>query len=220
MSARDPVGCELRCQADTGSRVGSQGLTALWIFGLWSQVGYSGWKANIFTVTHRYSLGQKRNELLSYWGLKVQRRGRQRQRQKKTIGFISKTKALHVRHPFYLYISLPVFARLRRESANCALEDVNFISLSVLGYGPKKFNTRRVRLHLTKQSKQVGRNNCDYNWKNANSLFKRRSLIAIASLDLKVRIVFYTGSNKAGATRFLAEAELHCWCFSSSARFC
>ena len=35
---------------------------------------------------------------------------------KKTIGFISKTKALHVRHPF-LYISLPVFARLRRESA-------------------------------------------------------------------------------------------------------
>ena len=36
--------------------------------------------------------------------------------KKKTIGFISKTKALHVRHPF-LYISLPVFARLRRESA-------------------------------------------------------------------------------------------------------
>ena len=33
---------------------------------------------------------------------------------------------------------------------NCALEDVNFISLSVLGYDPKKFNTRRVRLHLTK----------------------------------------------------------------------
>ena len=53
-----------------------------------------------------------------------------------------------------------------------------------------------------------------------NSLFKRRCLIAIASLDLKVRIVFYKGSNKAWATRFLAEAELHCWCFSSSARSC
>ena len=71
---------------------------------------------------------------------------------KKTIGFISKTKALHVRHPF-LYISLPVFARLRRESAQLRVGGRKFISLFVLGYDPKKFNTRRVRLHLTKQSK-------------------------------------------------------------------
>ena len=35
---------------------------------------------------------------------------------KKTIGFISKTTAFHVYHSF-LYISLPVFARLRRENA-------------------------------------------------------------------------------------------------------
>ena len=35
---------------------------------------------------------------------------------KKTIGFISKTTTLHVHHAF-LYISLPVFARLRRENA-------------------------------------------------------------------------------------------------------
>ena len=35
---------------------------------------------------------------------------------KKTIGFISKTTTLHVHHAF-LYISLPVFARLRREHA-------------------------------------------------------------------------------------------------------
>ena len=57
------------------------------------------------------------------------------------------------------------------------MEDVNkqrqnFISLSVLGCGPKEFNSSRVRLHLTKY---VGRNNCDKDWKNANSLFKRRS---------------------------------------------
>ena len=34
----------------------------------------------------------------------------------------------------------------------------NFISLSELGYGPSEFNSRRVRLHLTKE---VDRNNCD-----------------------------------------------------------
>ena len=34
---------------------------------------------------------------------------------KKTIGFIRKTTTLHVHHAF-LYISLPVFARLRREN--------------------------------------------------------------------------------------------------------
>ena len=43
------------------------------------------------------------------------------------------------------------------------MEDVNkqrrnFISPSGLGYGPKEFNSKRVRLHLTKL---VGRNNCD-----------------------------------------------------------
>ena len=35
---------------------------------------------------------------------------------KKTMGFISKTTTSHVQHAF-LYISLPVFARLRRENA-------------------------------------------------------------------------------------------------------
>ena len=35
---------------------------------------------------------------------------------KKTIGFINKTTTLHV-HRTYLYISFPVFARLRRENA-------------------------------------------------------------------------------------------------------
>ena len=35
---------------------------------------------------------------------------------KKTIGFTGKTTTLHLHH-FFLYISLPVFARLRREHA-------------------------------------------------------------------------------------------------------
>ena len=46
---------------------------------------------------------------------KIQRRGRTKN-VKKTIGLISKTTTLHVHHAF-LYISLPVFARLRREHA-------------------------------------------------------------------------------------------------------
>ena len=37
---------------------------------------------------------------------------------KKTIGFFSKTTTLHVHHSFLrVYISLPVFPRLRREHA-------------------------------------------------------------------------------------------------------
>ena len=35
---------------------------------------------------------------------------------KKKKGFISKTRTLHVHHAF-LYISFPIFARLRREDA-------------------------------------------------------------------------------------------------------
>ena len=35
---------------------------------------------------------------------------------KKTIGFISKTTALHVHHTFFVHF-FPVFARLRREDA-------------------------------------------------------------------------------------------------------
>ena len=46
---------------------------------------------------------------------KFQRRGRQRER-KKTIGYISKTTALHVHHTFFVHF-FPVFARLRRENA-------------------------------------------------------------------------------------------------------
>ena len=46
---------------------------------------------------------------------KIQRRGRTRT-SNQLIGFTSKTTTVHVHHAF-LYISLPVFARLRRENA-------------------------------------------------------------------------------------------------------
>ena len=61
----------------------------------------------------------------------------------KTIGFTTKTTILHVHHA-RLYISLPVFARLRRENTSVISrfmeyvnkEQRNAISLSELGYGP------------------------------------------------------------------------------------
>ena len=60
---------------------------------------------------------------------------------------------------------------------SCFMEAVNkqrrnFISLSELEYSPLEFKSRRVRVHLTKY---VRRNNRHKDWKNANSLFKRRS---------------------------------------------
>ena len=68
-------------------------------------------------------------------------------------------------HHAFLYISLLVFARLGRENAysnvlhkmwNYVSTSKDEISLSELGYGPSEFNSRRVRLHLTKE---VDRNN-------------------------------------------------------------
>ena len=45
--------------------------------------------------------------------LRIQRRGRQRERQKNN-GLISKTTTLHVRHPLFVHF-FPAYARLRRE---------------------------------------------------------------------------------------------------------
>ena len=42
--------------------------------------------------------------------------GNEKRQKTIIIGFVSKTTTLHVHHSF-LYISLPVFARLRRENA-------------------------------------------------------------------------------------------------------
>jgi len=47
----------------------------------------------------------------------------------------------------------------------------NFLSLSEPGYYFYKFNSRKIGLRLTKW---VNGNNCDGDWKTANSLLKRR----------------------------------------------
>ena len=97
---------------------------------------------------------------------------RQRERLKETIGLISKTTT------FALFVHFfAVFSRLGKRLMSCFMENVNnqrriFISLSEPEYGPFKYKFRRFRVHLTKQ---VRRNNRDKEWKNANSLFKRRS---------------------------------------------
>ena len=48
---------------------------------------------------------------------------------------------------------------------------LNFLPLSEFDYGSKEFGSKRVRLHLTKL---MSWSNRDRDWKNANSLSKRR----------------------------------------------
>ena len=95
---------------------------------------------------------------------------------KKTIGLISKTTTAHVHHTF-LYISFRFRTTMTWKCLiSRYMEDVNkqqrnFISLSELEFGPLKFSFRRVRLQLTKWVGIIAYKD----WKNANSLFKRRS---------------------------------------------
>ena len=86
---------------------------------------------------------------------KIQRRGRQRERQKSKR--FNKQNNNFARASHFFVHFFPVFARLRRENGLISrfIEDVNkqrrdFISLSELEYGPLKFSFRMVRLHLTK----------------------------------------------------------------------
>ena len=93
-----------------------------------SIMGCPGGTRSVFTLAENFTvyfsgerqsllhLNTARRSFFSHYNrdFKIQRRGRQGERQK-TIGFRSKT-TLHVHHTF-LYISLPVFARLRRENA-------------------------------------------------------------------------------------------------------
>ena len=81
-------------------------------------------------------------------------------------------------HHAFKYISLPSLHNYDVNVLNFSFygerkqAEGNFLSLSELGNCPLEFKFRRVHLHLTKS---VGRNNRDKDWKNANSLFKRRS---------------------------------------------
>ena len=92
---------------------------------------------------------------------------------KKTIGFIRKTTTLHVHHAF-LYISLPVFARLRPESAWFHVlwstwTSNNEILLLSLNLDMVPRNSTPGGFAYIWQSKWVGKD-----WNNANSLFKGR----------------------------------------------
>ena len=92
--------------------------------------------------------------LLNIRDFKIQRRGRQRERQK-TIGLISKTTTSHVHHAF-LYISFLFLHDYDVKRPNFAFyggrkqATTVFFSLSELGFGPLKFSLRRLGLHLKK----------------------------------------------------------------------
>ena len=96
---------------------------------------------------------------------------------KKAISWIGKTTTMHVYHAF-LYISspslhgydgkIPVISRFIEDVNKLRL---NLISISELEYGSQEFGSKTVRLHLTKYMSWC---NPDRDWKNANSLFKRR----------------------------------------------
>ena len=95
----------------------------------------------------------------------------------KTISLISKTTTLQVHHAF-LYISLPALHDYDVKMPNFAFYGVRkqpttkFCSSFCTWIWSLGIQLQEVRLRLTKW---VGRNNCDKNWKNGNSLFKRRS---------------------------------------------
>ena len=110
---------------------------------------------HINTVTHPARSTRSRRDIRDF---KIQRRGRQGERQKKTIDLISKTTTLQVHHAF-LYISFLFLHDYDVKMPNLAFyggRKQATTKLSELGYGPLKFSFSRVRLHLTKW---VGRNN-------------------------------------------------------------
>ena len=81
---------------------------------------------------------------------------------KKAIGFTSKTTPLLVHHAFCTFLC-PFLHDDDVKMPNFTLyggrkQATTKFSLSELGFGPKEFNSRRVRLHLTKL---MGTHNCD-----------------------------------------------------------
>ena len=86
---------------------------------------------------------------------KIQRRGRQRERKKKTIGLISKKQLCTCITLFCTFLSRFCTTTTWKCLISRFMENVNkqrrnFISLSELEYSSLKFSFRRVRLQLTK----------------------------------------------------------------------
>ena len=94
------------------------------------------------------------SSLIDIRDFKIQRRERQRERQKNN--WFDKQNNNFARASRFFVHFFPVFARLRlkclilRFMGDVNKQRRNFISLSELGYGPLKFSFRRVRLHLKK----------------------------------------------------------------------
>ena len=107
---------------------------------------------------------------------KIKRRGRQRERRRDNR-FNKQNNSFARTSHFFVYF-FPVLHDYDVKMPNLRfMENVNkqrrnLDSVSKLKYGPLKFNFGRVRLQLTKE---MGRNNRYKDWKNENSLFKRRS---------------------------------------------
>ena len=106
-----------------------------------------------------------------------QRRRRTTTTTSLTIGFMSKTTALHVHHAFK-YISLTSTARLRRETSQCDVlwrtrtyyDKFSLLYLNMDKALNYEFNSRKSRLHLTNWAVP---NRRDKVWKNANSIFRQ-----------------------------------------------
>ena len=148
----------------------------------WSRES-TAWNPESKTVQDSLTWGETYRKLACLLTLdrdfKIQRRGRRRERQKKkTIGLMSKTTTLHVHYTF-LYIS---WAALHDYDVRIP----NFAFYGVHKQAKTKFCFSLCTwiwslLHSTPggfayiwKGTCVGRNNCDKDWKNANSLFKRR----------------------------------------------
>ena len=102
---------------------------------------------------------------------KIQRRRQQRERQ--INNWFYKQSTTFFVHFFACFCTTTTWKCLISRFAGDVKSDneIQFLFL-YLDMVPRKNNSRRVRQHLTKK---VGRNNCDKDWKNANSLFKRHS---------------------------------------------
>ena len=90
---------------------------------------------------------------------------KEKKQNQKSNRFNEQTTTLHVHHTF-LWISLPFSRFMRMSGSN---NEMFFLYVSGLGYGPLEFNSR---------------NNRDKDWKNENLLFIISDvLVAVTSLD-------------------------------------
>ena len=123
---------------------------------------------------------------------KIQRRGRQREHKKKTIGLISKTTTSHLHHTF-LYISFPFLLDYDVKMPNFAF------------YGGRKQAKTKFSFSFWAWiwSLEIQLGGFPYNWQSkwagiigiktekTQIHFLSDVLVAVASLDLKVPIVVF-----------------------------